>query len=114
MLTKRDMDRYHSTYLGSGDARDLRASPLLAPDHRGLPPALIETAQFDPLRDQGFAYAAALEAAGVAVRHVHRDRAVHGFASIPGIDPTASAAVGDVIDEVRRVLHGRAELRDFP
>ena len=106
VLTKHDMDRYHGTYLAGADPSDLRASPLLAPDHGKLPPALIETAHFDPLRDQGFAYAAALEAAGVPVRHVNRERAVHGFASIPGIDPSAHEALRDVVDELRRALHG--------
>jgi acetyl esterase len=104
VLTKRDMDRFHGTYLAGADGKDLRASPLLASDHSGLPPALIETAQFDPLRDQGYAYAAALEAAGVRVRHVNRERSVHGFTSIPGIDPTAHEALRDVVDELRRAL----------
>lgn len=106
VLSKRDMDRYHGTYLAGADASDLRASPLLAPDHRALPPALIETAQFDPLRDQGYAYAAALESAGVTVRHVNRERAVHGFASIPGIDPSAQEALRGVVNELRRALRG--------
>lgn len=103
VLTKRDMDRFNAGYLAGADGSDVRASPLFA-DHAGLPPAHIETAQFDPLRDQGAAYAAALRRAGVPVTHVNRPRAVHGFISVPGVDPSARAAVRDVAAAIRTAL----------
>jgi acetyl esterase len=107
VLSKRDMDRFHGVYLGGGDASDVRASPLLA-DHAGLPPAVIETAQFDPLRDQGIAYADALRAAGVPVQHTNRPNAVHGFISVPGLDPSAHDALRDVVRALRDALDGAA------
>jgi acetyl esterase len=101
LLGKREMDRFHGTYLAGRDGSDPRASPLLAADHGRLPAAVIETAEHDPLRDQGIAYAHALRAAGGAVRHTHHGRAVHGFVSVPGIDPAARAALGEVVDALR-------------
>ena len=99
VLRKVDMDRHRAVYLAGQDGANPLASPLRAA-HDELPPALIQTAQYDPLRDQGVAYADALRAAGVEVRLTNYPDAVHGFASIPGLDPSAKAALTEAVDEI--------------
>lgn len=71
---------------------DPRVSPLCEPDLTGLAPALIVTAEHDPLRDEGDAYAAALTAAGVAVTHRCERGLVHGFINLDGISGAAGEA----------------------
>ena len=82
---------------------DPYASPLRA-KHEGLPPALIQTAQFDPLRDEGAAYAAALRDAGVEAELTNYLDAVHGYISLPGLVPEAKRALSDTVEFVRRRL----------
>lgn len=107
VLTKADMDGATALYCPDGQAGDPYASPLLAGSHAGLPPALIQTAQHDPLRDQGAAYAAALRDAGVAVRLTNYVDAVHGYISIPGLVPAARQALAEVAEELRAAFRPR-------
>jgi acetyl esterase len=72
---------------------DARMSPLLAKDLSGLPPAYVVTAGFDPLRDEGKAYADKLDAAGVPVTYVNYPGMIHGFFSLRGLIPKAREAV---------------------
>jgi acetyl esterase len=72
---------------------DSRLSPLLAPDLSGLPPAHIHTAGFDPLRDEGKAYAHALERASVKVRYVCHEHMIHHFYAMAGAIPYAHVAL---------------------
>ena len=70
LLTEAALKWFWGHYLGnSGNEKEPLASPIYADDLSGLPPALVMTAEFDPLRDEGEAYAKRLEQAGVAVTH---------------------------------------------
>ncbi|MCL6593597.1 MAG: alpha/beta hydrolase, partial [Alicyclobacillus sp.] len=81
-LTRRAMQWYWAQYLARPeDANNPLATPLRAASHAGLPPALIFTAEYDPLRDDGEAYAARLRAAGVPVTAVRMPGLIHGFFS---------------------------------
>lgn len=102
ILNRASVDAYREHYLGSDDdaARNPLASPLLAQSLAGLAPALIITAEHDPIRDDGRRYAAALRAAGVPVRHTDYVDAVHGFVSIPGLAPMAKQALNEICTEL--------------
>lgn len=73
-------------------AEDWRASPLLAPDHANLPPALVITAECDVLHDEGAAYAARLAACGTPCEHVEFPGMIHGFFGLLGIADAAGEA----------------------
>lgn len=105
-LTKPDMDWFEALYLAGAsiDSADPRISPLLADDFAGLPPALVVTAGFDPLRDEGDRYAEALAAAGVAVDHRRFGTLVHGFANFFPLGGDSATATADVVSAVRAHL----------
>jgi acetyl esterase len=94
LLTAHDMHWFWRCYLGSsGDPADPLASPLRAPDLAGLPPTLVVTAEYDPLRDEGEAYADRLEAAGVPVERRRFDGMLHGFLGMDALVPEADQAM---------------------
>ncbi|KQZ72490.1 hypothetical protein ASE06_08175 [Sphingopyxis sp. Root214] len=95
MLSSEMMQWFWAQYLGdAGRAAGPLATPIRADSLAGLPSATIVTAEFDPLRDEGIAYAERLKAAGVAVTHDHFPGVIHGFASMLGMLPQADVAVG--------------------
>jgi acetyl esterase len=105
-LTIDEMEWFHENYLGASDAgRDPLASPLNADDLAGLPPAVIATAEFDPLRDDGEAYVEALEAAGVRVIHRRFDGLVHGFFGLGPWSQMADAAIRQVCADLRSLIN---------
>ncbi|UYC15875.1 alpha/beta hydrolase [Xanthomonas campestris pv. phormiicola] len=92
-LTLALMQAMSTPFVAGFDTRDPRLSPLRAADLRGLPPALIYTADCDVLRDDGHRYAEALRAAAVAVEHVELPGMVHGFVEMAGVLPAAVQAI---------------------
>jgi acetyl esterase len=105
MLTRDSMRWFIAHYLrGRDDARDWRASPLRAPSLAGLPPALIVTAGFDPLRDEGESYAGRLRDAGVMVDYACYGGMVHGFLGMGKLIDTAMRAVDHIGGVVRQAL----------
>lgn len=91
-LTREDMQWFSDHYASAADDTDARLSPLLG-TLEGLPPAVIVTAEYDPLRDEGDAYARALEQAGVTVIHRRFDGMIHGFFDLSALSPAAAEAV---------------------
>ena len=89
---------------GPEDARDPLCSPLLASSFDALPPALVVTAEFDPLRDEGEAYAEKLRAAGVAVTFHRYDGMVHGFFQMSGLLDAARASMDEAVSAVRGAI----------
>jgi acetyl esterase len=105
LLTSANMRAFARLYLGDQHGtEDFRASPIRAPSHADLPKAFILTADADPLLDNGAHYRDALSEAGVPVRYVEYDGAIHGFLSLPGVVPVAKRALDDIVDFLREVL----------
>ena len=105
LLTNETIRYYHDHYIGdvAHDA-DWRASPLLHTRLGGLPPALVLTAGFDPLRDEGLDYADALVAAGSQANYVCFERQIHGFITMGAVIDEANAAVALCAAELARAL----------
>jgi acetyl esterase len=106
LLTRADIDWFNEQYLGGSDidAADPRVSPLLADSLSDLPPALIATAGFDPLRDEGDSYAAALSAAGTPVDLRTLRSLTHGFASLFPLGGGSALATTELVSALRAHL----------
>jgi acetyl esterase len=105
MLTRDSMRWFKAHYLAKeADASDWRVSPLRAPSLAGLPPALVITAGYDPLRDEGEAYARRLREAGVTVDAVCFGGMVHGFVGMGRLIETAFRAVTLIAGSLRYAL----------
>jgi acetyl esterase len=103
LLTRDSVDYFRGHYLAErGEWTDWRASPLLAADHSGLPPALVITAGFDPLRDEGRQYADALSGAGTPTQYVCFERQIHGFITMGRLIDEANTAVDLCAAALRR------------
>jgi acetyl esterase len=105
-LTKKDMDWCQAHYLGGAaiGAADPRISPLLADDLSRLPPAVVVTGGFDPLRDEGTQYADALAAAGVPVDHRQFGSLIHGFANFFPLGGGSASATAEVVSALKAHL----------
>lgn len=108
LLTTETMDYFTGHYIADPTQyKDWRASPLLHTDLARLPPALVLTAGYDPLRDEGVAYAEALTAAGNRASYVCFERQIHGFITMGKLLDEANTAVALCAAELGRALAAR-------
>lgn len=107
-LTAETVDFFLKQYLpDTADPSDPRISPGRTQDLRGLAPALVYTAGFDMLLDQGHAYANRLEEAGVKVAYTCFESLPHGFVALSGAAPAAEAAIRRIAEETALALKGQ-------
>ena len=105
LLDRATLEADLADYLPDGiDLADPRISPLRATKFAGLPAAIIHTAEFDPMRDEGNAYAGKLVAAGVAVEHVCHDGMIHNFHAMGAILPQGRLVLHQIGEQVRRAV----------
>ena len=105
MLTTEAMHWFVAQYLNSpADAENPYVSPMHAKDHAGLPPAIVVTAEFDPLRDDGEAYAERLRAAGVSVSVRRYEGMVHGWYWMGAYVDAAHELIGDLGRNLKEIL----------
>jgi acetyl esterase len=105
LLTRDTMDYFHDHYIpDKKHDLDWRASPLLHPELSKLPPALVLTAGYDPLRDEGLQYAHALSAAGTRATLVNFERQIHGFITMGRVLDEANAAVQMCAAQLKQAL----------
>jgi acetyl esterase len=106
LLTRKDMDFFEHHYLSRSDldASNPRISPVLADDLSGLAPAIVVTAGFDPLRDEGEQYAAAMRDAGTIVDLRRFGSLTHGFANLSSLGGGSRIAVAEIVSALRAHL----------
>ena len=108
-LTTSNMRGYWDKYLGeamSGASTDPLATPMVAADLTGLPPAYVLVAEFDPLLDDGLIYAAKLMGFGVETGYYRAEGMIHGFARARITGAHAAKAFNAMTDFLRAKLHG--------
>ena len=103
LLTKASMEWFWEHYLASpDDGKNPYASPLYAADQSKLPPAMVITAEFDALRDEGLAYAKRLQEAGVSVKTSHDPGLIHGFFWSAGVLDAGKELIAEIGNELRK------------
>jgi acetyl esterase len=102
-LTEPDMSWFYQQYLPAGPASAPEVD-LIHADVAGVAPAIVATAEFDPLRDEGSAYAEHLSSAGVPTTYVPGPGLIHGFAGFIGVVDAADAIVATILDRLNQLL----------
>ncbi|VAW43172.1 hypothetical protein MNBD_CHLOROFLEXI01-5365 [hydrothermal vent metagenome] len=106
-LTQESMDWFVGNYINDeSDYANPQMSPLLTDDFSGLPPALVITAGFDPLQDEGRAYAEKLTAAGVPTEYAHYEDMIHGFVSMSGVTEGGEKGMAQCAAALRSAFAG--------
>lgn len=105
LLEQTRIDWFLKHYLARDEQRhEVEVSPLFAESFEGLPPAIVVTAGFDPLRDEGEAYAKKLQDAGIEVTYRCEPGLIHGFFNMSGVIRAARAANRRLAEDIRRAL----------
>ncbi len=107
-LTRAKMQFFWKSYLGSHDGRNPLLSPLRATDLRSLPPALIVTAEYDVLRDEGEAYAGRLAASNVPVELMRVEGVIHGFIHYAGAMERGQTVLREVGEKLAAALRSKS------
>ena len=108
LLERGDMEYFWNHYVRDpSDGENPYCAPLVADDHSGLPPALVVSAEFDPLCDDGEYYANKLRQAGVPVKFSFYEGQIHGFLGLGGVLDEANALLDEIGNEVRSALGHR-------
>lgn len=103
IVTRDSMAWFFDRYVPDADARrDPRLAPLRAPSLSGAPPAVVLTAEYDVLRDEGEAYAERLRADGVDVSHKRFAEQMHGFFALVNVLPASADGLDFVVEEIKR------------
>jgi acetyl esterase len=111
-LSRRSMEWFWDQYVPHpADRASPEASPLRAPDLSGLPPAVVVTAEYDPLRDEGLAYAQRLRDAGVAVTADHYDDMAHPFFAFVNVFDRSTEAIQRVAEHIQATMAAAARTR---
>ena len=104
-LTRDTMQWFYEQYLNDpAEGDEARVSPIRCPDLAGLPPAFVVTAEYDPLRDQGAAYAEAMRTAGNSIAVRNYAGLFHGFFAMGDAIDAARVAFGDAVAAVRSAV----------
>ncbi len=107
LLTRSAMQWFWDHYVPTAaERKEAYAAPAQTKDLKGLPPALVLTAEFDPLRDEGEAYARSMQAAGVQVTHTRYDGVVHGFFGMHATVAKAGLATAQAANALKQHLGG--------
>lgn len=106
LLDSESLEWFYARYLRHGDAYEWRASPMLAESFSGLPPMLLVTAECDPLRDDGVAFAERVREEGGSVEHLAVPGVVHGFLTLGKFFPEAREVLQQITARLEKVLHG--------